>query len=215
MCCYDSLFDLEINWEAITACGTVALAIITISLAFAAIKQLKDIRTNSAENIIMKQIEFHYKIVEGIKSKEMGQGEDAFKFMYTLLAKSYFSNYDIIRNDDESIKSNIGIAYSDLHRRHGNLLGHYYRNLYRTFKNINDTKIKGFNKNRYAKLVRAQLSEYEILLLFYNCLWVGDDDKFKKLVQDYGLLEGINYDKLLDRRHDNLYLETAFGNDFI
>ena len=214
-CCYDSLFELEINWDSITACSTVILAILTGWLAFAAIKQLKDIRKNSAENVIMKQLEFHYKIIERIRPKEMTNEDDSFQFIYTLLAELYFSNFIINRDDDESIKSNIDIAYSKLYRKYGNFLGHYYRNLYRMFKNINDTKIKGFNKKYYAKLIRAQLSEFEILLLFYNCLWVDDDSNFKKLVEDFGLLEGINYDKLLDRSHCKFYNDQAFDKDFI
>lgn len=209
------MHHLNINWDALTACGTIALAILTFYLAYAAINQLKDIRSSSVENIIMKQLEFHYKIVERMKIKEMKVREDPFKFMFLNFVKYYYSNNNINRIDDESIKDNISTAFQLLYNKYGNLLGHYYRNLYRTFKNINETKIKGFDKEQYSKLVRAQLSEFEILLLFYNCIWVGDEDKFKKLIEKHELLEGLNHSKLLVRDHSKLYLETAFGNDFL
>jgi len=116
-----------------------------------------------------------------------------------------------LKTDLPEIEIQVRDAFGKLYDEYGYLLGHYYRNLYRIIKSINEIKINDFDKMYYAKLVRAQLSEYEVLLLFYNCIWM-EDYKFKVLIEKYGLLKGINYDKLVDReRHPNLYLKTAFG----
>jgi hypothetical protein len=215
-CCCEPIHDSYINWESITAISTTVLAGFTTILAIAAIVQLIDVKKLikqneniknilSAENIIVTQIEFHYRIIEKIDVNI----KDAFRRMYENLRGNYGFE------TSPSIEAKIEAAFAALYENYGYLLGHYYRNLYRIFKNINETKIKGFDKKYYAKLVRAQLSEYEILLLFYNCIWVKDEYKFKKLVEVYGLLEGINYEKLFKRDHYKLYSESAFGNDLI
>lgn len=211
ICCCKHINESEVNWAEWT------LAIFTILLVGAAIIQMFDIKKfikqngnlnhlQSAENIIVKQIEFHYKILERIESNK----KDIFFTIY----ESLRGNYGFAT--DNTIEERINTAYSKLYQEYGDLLGHYYRNLYRIWKNINETEIEGFDKKFYAKLVRAQLSENEILLLFYNCLWVQeyDEGNFKELIEEYELLEGINYDRLIDREHsETMYLQTAFGTD--
>lgn len=219
ICCYESVHESQINWETITALGTVALALFTIILAIAAIGQLLDIKkfikqnenlnlVQSAENIITNQIAFHYKILERIEANQ----KDAFRIMYESL-NGFYKFRKKSSPKFSKIKEQINAAFEKMYNDYGNLSGHYFRNLYRIFKEIDKSKIDGFDKQHYAKLVRAQLSEYEVLLLFYNCIWVGDGDKFKKLVEKYELLEGINYSKLIEREHYKLYEETAFGVD--
>ncbi|HVA98100.1 MAG TPA: putative phage abortive infection protein [Bacteroidia bacterium] len=208
LCCYEHICKSQINWsEIFTALGTVALAFITLFLAKNAIKQLEDIKRSSMENNIMKQIDFHYKILERIEANK----KDAFRIMF----ENLIALYGFEKDKPPTTEEQINFAFSKLYEEYGYLFGHYYRNLYRIFKNIKETKIEGFEKKYYAKLVRAQLSEYEILLLFYNCIWIGsqDEEKFKNLVEEYELLEGINYEKLLDREHYKLYLKKAFGVD--
>lgn len=56
---------------------------------------------------------------------------------------------------------------------HNGLLGHYYRNLFHIVKyisSINDSLISEEKKYDYAKLLRAQLSDCEQILLFYNSI---------------------------------------------
>ena len=68
-------------------------------------------------------------------------------------------------------------------------LAHYFRNLYHIIKYIDTDGIEP--KRRYTSLVRAQLSIYELIALFYNCL--GSQGKgFKHLVERYGLLEHLD-----------------------
>jgi hypothetical protein len=225
LCCFDILGESQINWgetgEILTGFGTLVLAGVTVLIAIYARTQLKDIKTfikqnenlthvQSAENNILKQIEFHYKILERIEVNK----KDAFRIMYENLK----GNYGFEKGKSSTIEGKISVAFTKLYGEYGYLLGHYYRNLYRIVKNISDideTKIIGFDKKYYAKLVRAQLSEYEIILLFYNCIWVNDEDEFKTLIENYEFLEGINYSKLFDRGHYKLYSEKAFGIDLV
>ena len=66
-------------------------------------------------------------------------------------------------------------AYETLYKRHENVIGHYYRNLYRIVKLIQNTTFNNESqerdneeKRKYRGILRAQLSSFELLMLFYN-----------------------------------------------
>ena len=56
--------------------------------------------------------------------------------------------------------------YSEFYNKFNSDLGHYFRNLYHIFKFIKNSEEK--DKNGYASILRSQLSNDELLLLFYN-----------------------------------------------
>ena len=219
--CHEHIPKPEVNSsEDVIAFFTIILAIATIALVYftwklvvEAKRQLGKVHVQAAENIILKQIDFHYNILSGIK-KSIPTEDDIFGFLYEdKLRKAYTIDPLIYKADNDGDLEKCNNAYQIVFNDYGNLLGHYYRNLYRIFKKIDETKLSDFDHDHYAKLVRAQLSEYEILLMFYNCLWVGDDDKFKKLIEKYQLLQGIKHSKLLERRHKDLYNENSYGDE--
>ena len=59
------------------------------------------------------------------------------------------------------------------------------------------------SKYEYTKILRATLSRYELVLLFYNGLSLFGKDKLKPLIEKYSMLNNINEDLL------------ALSNDFI
>lgn len=76
---------------------------------------------------------------------------------------------------------------------------HYFRHLYRIFKYIDESPlINDQDRYNYTCIVRAQLSESELLMLFYNALNVKDDGeyKFKNLIEKYALFNNIRKEKL-------------------
>lgn len=83
-------------------------------------------------------------------------------------------------------------------------LDHYFRHLYRIFKYINDANVfrgdsKGSKHERqceYAAIVRSMLSQYELLLLFYNCLAFKENKPFKQLIEKYAVLNNLRCEKL-------------------
>lgn len=94
---------------------------------------------------------------------------------------------------------------------------HYFWHLYHTLKYIN-THIKT-NKKHYIATLRAQLSTYEMLLLYYHGLASqdltehngGNVSKYKKLIEDTSFLHGIRHELLFSSEED--YLNTAFSTN--
>ncbi len=46
---------------------------------------------------------------------------------------------------------------------------HYFRYLYRILKVIDESGLNDADKIKFSRIVRSQLSDYELLIIFYNC----------------------------------------------
>lgn len=79
-------------------------------------------------------------------------------------------------------------------------LDHYFRYFYRILRYIDDSKlIDDEQKYRYACVLRAHLSSYELLILHYNGLSDVGNAKLKPLLEKYSMLNNIRYDLLVKR----------------
>ena len=91
---------------------------------------------------------------------------------------------------------------------------HYFRHLYRIFKFVNESPLIETEEERYdyACIVRSQLSEYELLMLFYNSLQ-EENEKFKILIEKFAVFKNIRKEKLAFRENVQLYDKGAFSHD--
>lgn len=82
-------------------------------------------------------------------------------------------------------------AYEDAYYR--TLLDHYFRHFY-TILNFIDREgnMADEEKYHYAKILRATLSRYELVLLYYNGLSSLGNEKLKPLIEKYSILKNIN-----------------------
>lgn len=94
--------------------------------------------------------------------------------------------------------------------------GHYFRNLYRIIKMVDEKKfsdnpIEDYKiKYSYTSIVRAQLSDDEIVWLFFNCLSDKGSEKFKPLLEKYSILKIINKDNETYNFYTKFYEDSAF-----
>ncbi|GAA4907553.1 hypothetical protein GCM10023313_08000 [Mucilaginibacter defluvii] len=86
---------------------------------------------------------------------------------------------------------------------HASRLGHYFRHLFLTVKSVVKSKeIKSYKERmRYLKLLRAQLSNHEQILLFYN--WLGDygeawENDSNRFFTEYCMIHNLWHDTLFD-----------------
>jgi hypothetical protein len=150
------------------------------------------------------------------------EGRDCFEYWYMGL-KSYFFEMAAKGSDPKPTFLNpmqvesldvLAKLYLKFYGHHQAEVGHYFRNLYHLFKFVAESKIPDGDKRRYTSLVRAQLSQYELALLFYDALTPippEPTNKFKNLIERFGLLENLNLDLLFDKERDvKFYKDTAF-----
>lgn len=97
-----------------------------------------------------------------------------------------------------------------------NVLDHYFRHLYRVFKFIDEAPIFVNDKNKkyeYACIMRASLSQYELIMLFYNCLSSNGREKFKPLIEKYAIFNNLRVELLATDREKELYV-SKFQDDY-
>lgn len=95
----------------------------------------------------------------------------------------------------EQRKRLLTAAYGVFYEECGDQLGHYFRNLYHAVRFVDSSSID--DKEVYMKFLLAQLSESEMLMLFYNCCSeVGCE--FMPLANQYELFRNLPQSQLFD-----------------
>jgi hypothetical protein len=167
-------------------------------------KQNISIQTKSFEDTFFRMLEFLTGITDKIRletvivsSQRMVSGKESF----TILLKRLRRKLEIeVRPFDE--------YYEDFYRENNAILGHYFRFLFNVMNFIDNSEIE--NKEFYAKIVRAQLSDDEVAVLFYNGL-SARGKRFKPLIERYGLLKNLNDRSVMDSELIPRYEAAAFG----
>lgn len=108
------------------------------------------------------------KIEEGVKSK---LNNADISNLESNLESGISSLENYLDNTITSQEKKIRIAYTAAAELHVDSYSHYFRNLYHIFRFIKESPlIEDDERERYSKYVRSQLTEPELLCLFYNSL---------------------------------------------
>ena len=91
-------------------------------------------------------------------------------------------------------------------------LYHYFRFVYRIIKYIDESTILTSYNERYSyvSFLRSTLSNYEIAILFYNCLTKNGKEKFKPLIERYAIFNNIDVNLLCNPDDIKLYDDFAY-----
>lgn len=137
------------------------------------------------------------------KTNVIAKGRDCFKMYYDEFKR---------RVSQSTLPINQVLSmYEETFKKRQTDIGHYYRNLYHLVKYIATSDLDDDKKKQYMSIVRAQLSTFELTLLFYNCLSRYGRQKFKPYVEHYHLLKNLDETELIDVEHKIEYDDTAFG----
>lgn len=166
------------------------------------------------ETSFFSLINLHHTIVDSMQTiNRMGvqvSGRECFQIIFDELRKTYSellhsNEVDHKGKDDDSIREE---AYLKLYEVKQAVIGHYFRNLYNIVRFVDDSRVE--NKEFYIRLVRAQLSVFELSLLFYNCI-SPPGRGFLSLVEKYALLKTVEEKDLLKTFHRKKHKPAAFG----
>lgn len=177
-------------------------------------QQNKTLKLQQFENTFFNLVKLHHQIVDSVTGKiktfevidletvrvnKVCTSREYFK-------QSFFEFTNDYVGENESL-NHIDNEYKKFYEIHKTNFGHYFRNLYRIFKFIDETVFytkEEFNGNeqlceeknlsekyKYTSMVRAQLSDYELGWLFYNCACEYGRFKFLPLVNKYKLLKNL------------------------
>ena len=94
--------------------------------------------------------------------------------------------------------------------RHQHEIGHYFQNFYRILKFVDESGVG--KEAKYAGILQAQLSAFELGLLFYNALHPSSA-KLKFLVERYSMLENLDMQLLnIPPKEILLFEKIAYGD---
>ena len=203
-------------------------------------EQNETLKLQKFENTFFNLLSLHHQIVDGIddiEAKETSKGrrnllEERSSFVshiqnrenktvqhVTIKGRDVFKNsYQYLlnrikREKETDFLDSYKIVYSAVQTD----FGHYFRNLYRIIKFIDETQfVNNKEENfriqyKYTSMVRAQLSDYELLWLFYNCLSSNGKEKFKPYIEKFSLFKNLPKEKIHDQDLINEYDKNAYG----
>lgn len=180
-------------------------------------RQNETLRKQNFEDTFFQMLRLHHEIVNSIRIQGVisYDGRESFSYLCERLRQEYSIQLERNKNSItfekgvESIEFVNGISkefFSDYQPS----IGHYFRNLYNIIKFVDKSNIN--DKKFYTNLVRAQLSTNELHLLFYNCLSIHGNEKFRPLIEKYALLKNMEKVPLINVNHEQFYATSAFSS---
>lgn len=136
------------------------------------------------------------------------QGRDCFRDWGRKLRDRYSSLSNKYSSKD-SIERSLE-AFESIMSSHQGDLGLYFRSLYSIFRFIENAQ--NSDRQSFALVVRSLLSDYELVLLFYNCL-SPKGEKFKKYAISYALFDNLDVSLLSSENHVGYMDKEAYGKN--
>ncbi|PLK49667.1 putative phage abortive infection protein [Uliginosibacterium sp. TH139] len=168
--------------------------------------------TQAFENTFFQLLRLHQEILNSV---ELSDHEGLFRgraAIHRLYGES-FSDYDLLErcqnwDEREEFLAWLNDYYEDNYIRFGHLVEHYYQSIENIASFVHRSAIR--NKAFYARLLRGQFSQYELLMMFFHAL---RDEAFglKESIEELSLFEGLRPQNLPDYSLLALYEVRAYG----
>jgi hypothetical protein len=145
-----------------------------------------------------------YQVMSNSSIQVVTQGRDCFKSWAKMLEKEYLSASSLTQDDK------IREAYRELWDKHRGDLSLYFRSLYSLFKFVSESS--HVNKKWLGNVARSLISDYELVLLFYNCL-MPNGRGFQKYATEFAVFDNLDVVLLLDAKDVLLLPKEAYGGN--
>lgn len=175
------------------------------------------------EETFFQLLRFHNEIITSIELEQsdvdFSTGENITKTVVG--RKAFVEYYDIFKrffgetsesmsaDTEENLAKLFDKCYNTFYLEYQADLGHYFRNLYNVLRYIKSVKKE--SQPFFLSLLIAQLSNYELTMLFFHCLRSTNKD-FKYLVEEFEVLAQVPKDEVTSMAYV-LYDIKAFGED--
>ncbi len=201
-------------------------------------------RNNSGRNVIIKVINEFYEILEILMKKDFISEykldeQDVANIAYTILFFGVDETVeDVLLNrffkKYYNIETSIWDLVNELRKKenpynsdkyyfngHQSRLGHYFRHLRRTITYVHRSSLLlGSEKKNYIRILRAQLSNHEQILLFFNSIsdlglkWELESQNNEALITTYSLIRNIPLGAIYGYKPNRYYPNLKMENNF-
>ena len=157
------------------------------------------------ENTFFSLLDLYINIVNSMTTQSHHglplKGRECFTYMVTELKRQYMFLQEA--HKDWQPRALCDKTWSEVISSRHELMSHYFRTLLNIFQYIDKSDI--CDKQTYYNFIRAQLSSSEQTLLFYTSINPYGSEKFKPLIQKYGVLDTMGQLTLIDPAHKELF----------
>lgn len=170
-------------------------------------------KKQSFETTFFQLLSLHHDIVRSMNltPHTSTHGRGSFEILYSFLRQE--AAHPPPQAANQETRQQLSLIYRAFSRKYQVHVGHYFRNLYHIVTFVDRSEVLSKQEKRlYTTFVRAQLSSFELLLLFYNCLADGlGSGEFNELVHKYALLKNLTTMLLIDETaHKPLFSASAY-----
>jgi hypothetical protein len=155
------------------------------------------------DNQFFQMLSLHNQIKSSLRTKafDIGFSETEFKDIgfFHFVSQEISDQNEHISGWDELNKKvydiqNLVSSFETIYFRRKAELGHYFRNLFHLIRIVDESScLTSEDKVQYIKLIRSQLSQYELVLISYNGL-TSRGEKIKSYIEKYRLLKNIDFE---------------------
>ncbi|MCF5784993.1 hypothetical protein GIV45_24200, partial [Pseudomonas syringae] len=131
----------------------------------------------------------HYQTVSNQSVQIVTQGRDCFKSWAKIMEREYS------KATSTTQENKIREAYRELWDKHRGDLSLYFRSLYSLFRFLSESN--HINKKWLGNVARSLLSDYELVVLFYNCL-MPNGQRFQKYATEFSVFDNLDIVLLLN-----------------
>lgn len=170
----------------------------------------KEIYKQGFENTFFQMLKLHNQITMEIEKERRVHGAIrdfggrlALKEMKLDLMRAFHRGNIDHQSSPQQISNEFESFYIDF----GFQLAHYFRFLYNIFRFLDESAIE--NKELYIRLVRAQISNQELYILYYNAL-SKRGLKFQKYITEFKLMDNLDPRELFAIEHMELIPDCGF-----
>jgi hypothetical protein len=195
----------------------IAVPLLTFGTSLFIIETFENTTLQNISNNFFKLIDQNRKILDSVNSDSShlspedikSKGKDFFDDLCDRIARDYESvidqNVEYLENLDENLRAKtenkkgidlLVVIYDFYFHIHQSDLRHYFENLFYIVRYIDKSRIRVDEKVEFIKILRSQLSNYEILLLaYYGLHHYGNE--FRQYIEKYELLKSLNNENRL------------------
>jgi hypothetical protein len=198
----------------------LVLPLLTLGSTLLVFENLRNTSKQNFSNNFLKLVDQHHKLVdnistdiEDISSEEKPSKARAFfddlahrisiDYQWLPAGSTRVSGISMQPNSDIDVEDSTGREklikiYDYYFHVYQSDLGHYFRNLYNIIRYA-EKSVSLSMQRQHVKMLRAQLSNYEILLLAYNGMHQYGE-KFHRLIEKFELLKNLNTEERVPTR---------------
>jgi hypothetical protein len=178
------------------------------------IQQNKAIKLQRFEDTFFRLLENYQRLVETTDLRKRNDSSTIVAVGRGCFKRIYLNFKNKVKNKhlrEVSIEETLD-TYHKIQDYYKSDLHHYYRFLYHILKFVKNYEMDESEKFKYTSILRASLSAYELILIFYNCLHEHGETHFKPLVVEYSMLKNLDFALLIDPSHKQMYHDLAFAS---